>query len=142
MAEEIGFGVLVIDLSVFCFDPGWFALIIFGLMIPVEVMGAYVIYRYTDMFETYLPTCKVVSDYKKVFSNYGFWGKSVRAGSIGMVLMIPRLYARRGLVDLDEVGRFPIKWRRVLVTLNVLLFFLFGAMFVFSGWESFYNSHC
>jgi len=51
---------------------------------------------------------------------------------ISMVLAIPSLFVRRGLIDFDEVKRFPSSMRRLLVSLLVIHILLATALIIFT----------
>lgn len=108
--------------------PGLIGLLIMGPMIFSMLAIVYVAHYYVESFEAMMPNSRIVRDYRRVFSSPGLVGKLMRTGSISMILMMPKMYARRGLVDLDEVRGFPRRLKRVLVGLHLLLFVLLSAL--------------
>ncbi|UTL80745.1 hypothetical protein [Pseudomonas putida] len=108
--------------------PGLIGLLIMGPMIFSMLAIVYVGHYYVESFEAMMPNSRIVRDYRRVFSSAGLVGKLMRTGSISMILMMPKMYARRGLVDLDEVRGFPRRLKRVLVGLHLLLFVLLSAL--------------
>ncbi|MNG32537.1 hypothetical protein D3C84_1185790 [compost metagenome] len=47
-----------------------------------------------------------------------------------MVLATPKIFVRRGLIDFDEVKRFPTRMRRLLVSLLGIHIVLLAAMVI------------
>ncbi|SUD80470.1 Uncharacterised protein [Pseudomonas putida] len=48
--------------------------------------------------------------------------------------MFPGPYARRGLVDLSEVERFPVGMKRIIVGGVLILIICFSMMVAFRAW--------
>ncbi|WDY58292.1 hypothetical protein [Pseudomonas sp. PSKL.D1] len=95
----------------------------------------YVAYKYIDAVEELLANSKYIKDLKVTFSGAGMIGKVVRICIIGGVLLVPGPYARRGLVDLTEIERFPSGIRRVVVGGLLILVFSFLMMVAFRVWS-------
>jgi hypothetical protein len=73
-----------------------------------------------------------VTGNKITFQRAGLLGKVMRTGLISMVLAIPSLFVRRGLIDFDQVKRFPSSMRRLLVSLLVIHILLAAALIIFT----------
>jgi len=101
-------------------DPGLIALFILAPMILAMIVQCYIAHRYTEHFESFLTNCTFVTGNKKTFEHAGLLGKVMRTGLISMVLAIPTIFLRRGLIDFNEVKRFPPRMRRLLVSLLVI----------------------
>lgn len=100
----------------------------------VMSMFVYVAHRYVDSIELLLINSKYIMGLKSIFSGAGLIGKVLRMSIIGCVLMIPGPYARRGLIDLDDVKRVPCGTKWLIVGLLLGVFLCFLLMIVFRVW--------
>jgi len=94
----------------------------------------YVAHRHLDAIEALLANSKYIGDLRTTFSGAGLIGKVLRTCVIGGVLMAPGPYARRGLIDLSEVKRFPAGMKRVIVGILLVLIVCFFLMLAFRAW--------
>ena len=107
-------------------------LIILGSLLLVLVWLIYIVQVHTEKAEALLCNSHFVSVNKAAFSNLGGVGKVVRSGVLTMVLMMPGISVRRGIVNAAEVEKFPKGLRRMLVIswglcwLLSLIFIIFG----------------
>ncbi|KJZ43101.1 MULTISPECIES: hypothetical protein [Pseudomonas] len=111
-------------------DPGLVALLIIVPMVLAIVVQCYVAHKYTERFESLLTNCTFVTGNKNAFQHAGLLGKVMRTGLISMVLAIPKVFVRRGLIDFNEVKRFPSRMRRLLVSLLGIHIVLFAALVI------------
>lgn len=111
-------------------DPGLVALLIFAPMLLAIVVQCYVAHKYTERVESLLTNCSFVTGNKNTFQHAGLLGKVMRMGLISMVLATPKIFVRRGLIDLNEVKRFPPQIRRLLVSLLGIHIVLFAALVI------------
>ncbi|MGN8261009.1 hypothetical protein ACLEJW_16990 [Pseudomonas sp. SMSB3] len=101
------------------------------MAISVSVM-IYLAYRYTDDIETALPRCRYIQSNKENFSAAGLVGKIMRTCLAANMLMIPKLFVRKGVADASDVESFPGPMKRVLLpswvglVLSTSLFFAFN----------------
>ena len=95
-------------------DPGLIATIITLSTSITMCVSFYVAHTYIDRFERCLPNCKFIEDNKRVFSSAGLPGKIMRCNMIYCFLWIPSLGERRGLLDMKEIKRFPLKFKYLL----------------------------
>ncbi len=112
-------------------DPGLIALLILAPMILAMIVQCYIAHRYTERFESFLTNCTYVTGNKKIFQHAGLLGKVMRTGSVSLVLAIPRIFLRRGLIDFNEVKRFPPNMRRLLVSMLGIHIVLLTALTIF-----------
>ncbi|QHG67105.1 hypothetical protein [Pseudomonas putida] len=112
-------------------EPVWIAFIILASMMLAMVVQCYIAHKYTERFESFLTNCIFVTGNKITFQHAGLLGKLMRTGLISMVLAVPKIFLRRGLIDLDEVKRFPPRMRRLLVTMLVIQIGLLAALVIF-----------
>ncbi|WP_024668825.1 MULTISPECIES: hypothetical protein [Pseudomonas syringae group] len=91
---------------------------------------AFIAHRYIDTIEGCLSGCSYVSDIRNVWGSAGLLGEVMRYGLIATIIMMPKIYAKRGLVDVGEVEGLPRFYKRLLVTPIViggaLIFCLFA----------------
>ena len=90
-------------------------LIILGSLLLVAVWLIYIVQVHTEKAEALLCDCHFVSVNKAAFSNMGVVGKIMRSGVLTMVLIMPGISVRRGIVNAAEVERFPKALKRMLV---------------------------
>jgi hypothetical protein len=95
-------------------DPGLIAAIIILSSVITVCFSFYVAHTYIDKFERCLPNCKFIEDNKRVFSSAGLPGKIMRCNMIYCFLWIPSLGEKRGLLDIKEIKRFPVKFKYLL----------------------------
>lgn len=112
-------------------EPGWIALLILVPIILSMLVLCYIAHRYTEHFESLLSNCTYITGNKKIFQHAGLLGKIMRTGSISLVLTMPTIFSRKGLVDLREVERFPLNMKRLLVSLLAVQFMLLIALTIF-----------
>ncbi|AVB21027.1 MULTISPECIES: hypothetical protein [Pseudomonas syringae group] len=102
-----------------------FILIAIGLVLVVIMLIAHI---YVEAIESRLSNCSYIEDNKRVWSNAGLLGKVMRGGIISMVLIMPKMHAKRGLIDVQELSRLPKRYRYLLmipfIACCVLLVFL------------------
>lgn len=108
--------------------PGLVALLILAPMVLAILVQCYVAHKYTERFESLLTNCTFVTGNKNVYQHAGLMGKVMRTGLISMVLAMPRIFVRRGLIDLEEVKRFPPQMRWLLVSLLGIHIVLLAAL--------------
>jgi len=107
-------------------------LIILGSLLLVAVWLIYIVQVHTEKAEALLCNCHFVKVNKAAFSNFGVVGKVMRSGVLTMVLMMPGISVRRGIVNAAEVEKFPKGLKRMLVVswgvcwLLSLVFIIFG----------------
>ncbi|WP_087502952.1 hypothetical protein [Pseudomonas sp. SID14000] len=112
-------------------DPGLIALLILAPIILAMIVQCYIAHRYTERFESFLTNCTFVTGNKKTFQHAGLLGKVMRTGLISMMLAMPTIFLRRGLIDLNEVKRFPPNMRRLLVSMLGIHIVLLIALTIF-----------
>ncbi|MDC3734805.1 hypothetical protein KDL27_03270 [Pseudomonas syringae pv. syringae] len=102
-----------------------FVLIAIGVVLLAVILIAH---KYIDVVEGCLEHSSYIEDNRRVWSNAGLLGKVMRGGIISMVLIMPRMHAKRGLVDIEELNRLPKRYRHLFmgpfIAVFVLLFLL------------------
>ncbi|WP_407315945.1 hypothetical protein [Pseudomonas sp. nanlin1] len=112
-------------------DPGLVALLILAPMALAMVAQCYVAHKYTERFESLLIHCAFITNNKNAFQHRGLPGKLMRTGLISLVLATPKIFVRRGLIDVREVQRFPLRSKQLLVGLLGIHVVLFTALIIF-----------
>lgn len=76
-------------------------------LILSEFWLIYVVLIYTEKAERWMPTSSFVRSNINAYSQAGLVGKVMRNGFLTLVLLIPEISSKRGIVNLDEVKKFP-----------------------------------
>lgn len=92
----------------------------------------YMVHIYTEKAEALLSDSGFVKANLKAFDQAGFLGKAMRNGFIALVLINPNVLVKKGLVNVEEVEKFPKELKRILV-ISWLLCFLFTSALMFLG---------
>ena len=109
-------------------DPGLIALILITSMAIAITTQIYVAHKYTEHFESFLPTSRIVSDNIKNYKHAGLLGKLIRTGQIATLLAAPKIFIYRGTANIEEVQKFPRREKLVLVNLWAIHIVLFLAL--------------
>lgn len=113
------------------FQANLASLFLFILFTVAFSLLTYISVRHIDRIESMLSKSLLVTSNKIVFSRAGILGKVMRIYVISMLLMIPAIFARRGLVSLQQVREFPRRMRYVLVmtwAVLVISLIIFGCL--------------
>lgn len=109
-----------------------FAILIIAILVSMSITF-YLSHRLTEKLESLLPNCKLINDNKIIYSGLGFTGKVFRFGTISLMLLFPKTYARKGLIDLNEVEQLPRHIKKILIRLITLCLALFLALLSFKA---------
>ncbi|MGR6450458.1 hypothetical protein ACU5P1_00720 [Pseudomonas plecoglossicida] len=71
--------------------------------------------RHLDEIEEMLSKSSFVVGNKVLYSRVGFIGKIMRICTVSILLAMPQAFARKGLVDMAQLNKFPISMKRLLV---------------------------
>ncbi|MFJ4432809.1 hypothetical protein ACIPZG_17745 [Pseudomonas sp. NPDC089395] len=104
------------------------------LMALVMFSIAYVARSYIELIESRLPNSKAVEENKAIHNKNELVGKIMRLHGVVMMLLLPRIYARRGLVEIDDVKEFPRGMKCLLLFLHGSFFALLGALVGIRSW--------
>ncbi|WP_256592058.1 hypothetical protein [Pseudomonas sp. CC120222-01a] len=97
------------------FEINLVAICFFFLAMVAFLVQMYVAMRHLDEVEGLLSKSDFVLGNKKLYLHAGFLGKIMRISTISTLLTVPRLFARRGLVDVTQLRDFPNSMKRILV---------------------------
>ena len=120
---------------------GLIAGLILAPMILTCFAVAFIAHKYVDSIEERLPNCSFIKTTRDAFSAGGLVGKVMRGGVIAMVLMMPALSARRGVIDAKEVKNLPRHYKYLLITPAIILFVLFFSLIALRVSTYFIGSH-
>jgi hypothetical protein len=110
---------------------GLISLCLLAPLILTEIWLAYMVHHYTEKAEPMLPKSVFVETNRAAFAQAGLLGKAMRNGVLTLVLMIPGLCARRGILDLKEAQEFPTDLKWILFLSWGMCFVLFSTLMVF-----------
>ena len=86
-------------------EPGLIALILITAMLIAASAQIIISHKYTEHFESFLPTSRLVSDNIKNYQHAGLLGKTIRTGQIATLLAIPKIFIYRGYAEIEEGRR-------------------------------------
>ncbi|WP_426143233.1 hypothetical protein [Pseudomonas sp. DWP3-1-2] len=93
---------------------GLFGGLILASMGAVLFTIIFIAHKYVETIEGHLLNCSYIKDNKRVWSSAGLLGKVMRGGIIAMVLLMPTMHAKRGLIDAQEVNDLPNRYKYFL----------------------------
>ncbi|WP_268800420.1 hypothetical protein [Pseudomonas huanghezhanensis] len=86
-------------------------------MILIDLWLIYVIRVHTEKAESLMPTSAFVESNKSAYAQAGLLGKAIRNGFLTLVLAMPTLCHKRGIVSLADVRNLPPNLKRLLFLL-------------------------
>ena len=104
--------------------------ILCGAFLVSVWLSAWLAHLYVLEAEANLKGCEIVI-WIQIFNNAGLLGKSIKCGMMGFAVLMPKLHAKRGLVDLDVVARFPLALKLKLLVPFYLSHLIFLLMMFF-----------
>ncbi|BBH44314.1 hypothetical protein [Pseudomonas sp. KU43P] len=113
---------------------GAVAFIILAAMAATICASLYVAVKHLERVESLLANCTFVTGNRKTLSQAGLFGKVMRMLSISLALTFPKAYARKGLLDLNEVANFPNRIKKTLILLGAMHPILIGSLIAFRIW--------
>jgi hypothetical protein len=85
-------------------------------------------HKYVEAIENRLPHSPYISDIRRTWSNAGLLGKVMRSGIIAMIFLMPKMHAKRGLIDAQEVSALPQRYKYLLTVPLIACCVLFIAL--------------
>jgi hypothetical protein len=107
---------------------GLLGLFIVAAMILTCLAVAVIAHRYVEIIESQLSGCSFVKTIRDAFSGAGLLSKIMRGGVIAMVLMTPKLSARKGIVNVQEIHNLPRRYKNLLIIPAAAAAFLFCSL--------------
>ena len=77
------------------------------LMVVVLSAGLYTAHKDLQEIEANLQRSRPLLQSLAPFQSGGLLGKSIMCGVISFVFLVPRIFKKKGYIDLEEVQRFP-----------------------------------
>jgi hypothetical protein len=113
-----------------------------GLLIGIPMVLSvlwlvYVIHTHTEKAERLMPTSIFVESNKNAYSQAGLIGKAIRNGFLTLVLAMPIICHKRGIVSLAEVRNFPTNLRGLLFISWGLCALFFMALMILGAYIKF-----
>ncbi|MFT0518328.1 hypothetical protein [Pseudomonas faucium] len=96
-------------------------------------LTAYYAHREIDKIENLLISSKMVVSNKIIFSHAGLIGKIFRITSLSFLLMRPTLFARKGLIDPNDIAQLSKKTQTQLKTIGYAYTILIITLFASSA---------
>ncbi|HEN8712874.1 TPA: hypothetical protein U8203_003410 [Pseudomonas putida] len=109
-----------------------FAIIITAIFVSMS-LTLYLSHRMIEHIESLLPNSKLINDNIKLYAGLGLPGKAARFGAISFMLIFPKAYARRGLIDIHEVNQLPDHIKKPLTRLVITCLALALALLAFGA---------
>lgn len=113
---------------------GGFVLILMGVVMLFVIVIAH---KYVEAIENRLPQSPYISDIRRTWSNAGLLGKVMRGGIIAMIFLMPRMHAKRGLIDAQEVSELPQRYKYLLTVPLVIGCVLFVVLLALRAAEQY-----
>lgn len=89
----------------------------------------YIAHRKIDYIEGFLLNCNAITGEKKLWLHAGLMGKFFRLTNISFILLTPKIYARKNLIDIKEINNLPSKIKTLLIFIGSSLLILTIAFF-------------
>ena len=116
------------------FDLRWLGFPLMMAMFVVMAVWIYVSVRYVNYIESLLSNSSMVSGSKRIFGHAGLLGKIMRTGSVSLLLSMRALCVRKGVLDVEDVKKFPERLRCMLVGLWFFQAAIFLSLLALWGW--------
>lgn len=116
---------------------GLILLFLFPPLILTEIWLIYMVQVYTEKAEVLLPKSSFVDANRKAYSQAGFIGKVMRNGFLTLVLAMPGLCVKRGILNSYDATTFPKSFKRMLFLSWGLGFLFFAVLMLFGGYIKF-----
>jgi hypothetical protein len=115
-------------------DPGIFGLIVLPLLfINLLSLVAVTVYA-RDKIDKLLSRCSVIVDNKETLGGLGIVGDIIRVGVAGGLLIFPKVFRDKTIVDEEQVNTFPSRLKAMIVTQWIALAVLMFALLILSIW--------
>ncbi|NWL08530.1 hypothetical protein DM807_21925 [Pseudomonas hunanensis] len=89
----------------------------------------YVAHRKIDYIESLLLNCASISGEKKLWLHAGLLGKVLRLSNISFMLLTPKIFARKNLIDIKEINNLPSEIKTPLIIIGAVQLILTIAFF-------------
>lgn len=103
-------------------------LIFITLTFSTLAITIYIAHRKIDHIESFLLNCDRVTSEKELWQHAGLMGKVIRLTNISFILLTPKIYKKRKLIDIDEINKLPSKFKPPLIAIGVAFTISFIAL--------------
>jgi len=103
-------------------------LIFITLSFSTLAITIYIAHRKIDYIESFLLNCDMVTSEKELWQHAGLMGKVIRLTNISFILLTPKIYTKRKLIDIDEINKLPSKIKTSLIAIGVAFTISFIAL--------------
>ncbi|MFQ6574650.1 hypothetical protein [Pseudomonas sp. UM16] len=108
-------------------------------LLLIEIWLVFMINIYTEKAESHLPTSQFVANNISMWSHAGFIGKTMRNGYLTLVLAMPDICSRRGILEIAEARQFPRQLKLILFISWGLAYIFFAAMMVMGSYIHYFQ---
>lgn len=115
-------------------DPGIFGLIVLPLLFINLLSLVAVTFYARDKIDKLLSRCSVIVDNKETLGGLGIVGDIIRVGVAGGLLIFPKVFRDKTIVDEEQVNTFPSRLKAMIVTQWIALAVLMFALLILSIW--------
>jgi len=95
----------------------------------------YIAHRKIDYIEGLLSNCDMISGERKLWLHAGLPGKVHRLSNISFILLTPKFFARKSLIDIKEINSLPSKIKtplRIIGAAHLVLTIAFFGLCILS----------
>jgi len=109
------------------------AFLVYGLTLTALIflnlaITIYIAHRKIDHIESFLLNCEMIMDEKNSWAHAGLLGKVIRLTNISLILLSPKIYTKRKLLDIDEINNLPSKIKTPLIAIGLAYIISFFAL--------------
>jgi hypothetical protein len=105
-----------------------YGLIFITLTFSTLTITIYIAHRKIDHIESFLLNCDKVTGEKELWQHAGLMGKVIRLTNISFILLTPKIYTKRKLIDIDEINKLPSEIKTPLIAIGVAFTISFIAL--------------
>lgn len=99
-----------------------------ALMFSNLTVTIYIAHRKIDHIESFLLNCDMITGEKKLWEHAGLLGKVIRLTNISFILLSPKIYTKRKLIDIQEINKLPSKIKTPLIAIGLAYIISFVAL--------------
>ncbi|QHG63268.1 hypothetical protein [Pseudomonas putida] len=79
----------------------------------------FIAHRKIDYIEGFLLNCDAVIGERKLWLHAGLMGKVIRLNNISFILLCPKIYTYRKLINIEEINKLPSKIKFPLIGIGI-----------------------
>ncbi|MGF6394021.1 hypothetical protein QFZ86_002948 [Pseudomonas plecoglossicida] len=109
------------------------AFLVYGLTLITLIFSnlaitIYIAHSKIDHIESFLLNCNMITGEKKLWVHAGLLGKVIRLTNISFILLTPKIYTKRKLIDIEEINKLPSKIKTPLIAIGLAYTISFVAL--------------